>query len=67
VFSAFDNDRDPRIAELPTHPFFLATLFQPELAGDPSRPHPIVQAFARATARHSNAGRSAAVAQRSTG
>ncbi|GAA1615238.1 CTP synthase [Kribbella sancticallisti] len=50
VFSAFDNDGDPRIAELPTHPFFLATLFQPELAGDATRPHPIVQAFARATA-----------------
>jgi CTP synthase (UTP-ammonia lyase) len=66
VFSAFDDDGDPRIAELPGHPFFLAALFQPELSGDPGRPHSIVQAFARATARHSDAGRSAAVAQRST-
>ncbi|TCM45284.1 hypothetical protein [Kribbella sp. VKM Ac-2568] len=67
VFSAFDDDGDPRIAELPGHPFFLASLFQPELAGDPARPHPIIQEFARATARHSDAGRSTAVAQRSTG
>jgi len=50
VFSAFDESGDPRIAELPTHPFFLATLFQPELAGDGSHPHPIIRAFAQAAA-----------------
>ena len=47
-FSGHDEDGHVRIAELPGHPFFLATLFQPELAGDGSRPHPIVRAFARA-------------------
>ncbi|KFU81189.1 Glutamine amidotransferase class-I [Amycolatopsis lurida] len=52
VFSGFDGDGDARIAELPEHPFFLATLFQPELAGDGTRPHPLVQAFARAAADH---------------
>ncbi len=41
-----------RIAELPGHPFFLTTLFQPELAGDGSRPHPVVRAFARAAVEH---------------
>ena len=50
VFSGFDDVGDARMAELPGHPFFLATLFQPELAGDGIRPHPIVQAFARAAA-----------------
>ena len=50
VFSGYDDEGDPRIAELPGHPFFLATLFQPELAGDGARPHPFVQAFARAVA-----------------
>jgi len=50
VFSAYDDAGDPRIVELPTHPFFLATLFQPELAGDGSQPHPIIRAFAQATA-----------------
>ncbi|MEU6742112.1 hypothetical protein [Streptosporangium sandarakinum] len=37
-----------RVLELPGHPFFLATLFQPELAGDGSRPHPAITAFASA-------------------
>ncbi|WP_042413668.1 CTP synthase C-terminal region-related (seleno)protein [Streptacidiphilus anmyonensis] len=54
VFSGHDAAGDPRIAELPrsTHPFFLATLFQPELAGDGTRPHPFVEAFARAATDH---------------
>jgi CTP synthase (UTP-ammonia lyase) len=52
VFSGFDDSGDVRIAELPSHPFFLATLFQPELAGDGSRPHPVIRGFARAAAAH---------------
>ncbi|WP_371575789.1 hypothetical protein [Streptomyces sp. NBC_01314] len=51
-FSGLDEDGHVRIAELPGHPFFLATLFQPELAGDGSRPHPVVRAFARAAVEH---------------
>ncbi|MER6121369.1 hypothetical protein ABT173_01450 [Streptomyces sp. NPDC001795] len=51
-FSGHDEDGHVRIAELPGHPFFLATLFQPELAGDGSRPHPIVRALARAAVEH---------------
>lgn len=47
LFSGTDSDGDARILELPGHPFFLATLFQPELADGP-RPHPIIRAFARA-------------------
>ncbi|MFF8280990.1 hypothetical protein ACF05T_33865 [Streptomyces lateritius] len=49
-FTGEDEEGGVRIAELPGHPFFLATLFQPELAGDGSRPHPIVRALARAAA-----------------
>lgn len=49
-FTGEDEEGRFRIAELPGHPFFLATLFQPELAGDGSRPHPIVRALARAAA-----------------
>lgn len=56
-FSGHDEDGNVRIAELPGHPFFLATLFQPELCGDGSRPHPIVRALARAAVEH--AGRRA--------
>jgi len=47
---------DVRIAELPGHPFFLSTLFQPELAIDDGRRHPIVRAFAHAAVAHA-AGR----------
>ncbi|MFF4778042.1 hypothetical protein ACFY05_34970 [Microtetraspora fusca] len=40
------------MAELPGHPFFLCTLFQPELGGDEVRPHAVVRAFAAAAAAH---------------
>ncbi|WP_175409382.1 hypothetical protein [Streptomyces sp. TRM64462] len=50
-FSGEDEAGEVRIVELPGHPFFLATLFQPELAGDGTRAHPMVRAFAAATAR----------------
>ncbi|WP_329181826.1 hypothetical protein [Streptomyces sp. NBC_01477] len=33
---------------MPGHPFYLATLFQPELAGDGTDPHPFITAFAEA-------------------
>ncbi|KUO12755.1 glutamine amidotransferase-related protein [Streptomyces sp. DSM 15324] len=51
-FSGHDEDGHVRIAELPGHPFFLASLFQPELSGDGSRPHPVVRALARAAIGH---------------
>jgi CTP synthase (UTP-ammonia lyase) len=50
VFGGTDAAGVPRVLELPGHPFFLATLFQPELAGDGDRPHPAVRALARAAA-----------------
>ncbi len=49
-FSGFDDTGQVRIAELPGHPFFLGTLFQPELHGDGTRPHPIIAALAVAAA-----------------
>jgi CTP synthase (UTP-ammonia lyase) len=47
-FSGADGQGEVRIAELPGHPFFLVTLFQPELAGAGDRVHPIIKAFAAA-------------------
>lgn len=47
-FTGYDDEGAIRIAELPEHPFYLVTLFQPELAGDGSKCHPIVRAFAAA-------------------
>lgn len=55
-FSGADEAGEVRIAELPDHPFFLATLFQPELAGDGTRPHPIIRALASAAVEHAAEG-----------
>jgi CTP synthase (UTP-ammonia lyase) len=51
TFGAHDADGAPRALELSGHPFFLGTLFQPELAGDGTRAHPVIRAFAEATAK----------------
>jgi CTP synthase (UTP-ammonia lyase) len=51
-FTGFDDTGDARIAELADHPFFFCALFQPELAGDGTHPHPIIRAFAAAAAAH---------------
>ena len=37
-----------RAIESPTHRFFIATLFQPQLASKPENPHPLVLAFVQA-------------------
>jgi CTP synthase (UTP-ammonia lyase) len=54
-FSGFDDSGQVRIAELPGHPFFLCTLFQPELHGDGTQPHPVIVALAAAAAAHAAA------------
>jgi CTP synthase (UTP-ammonia lyase) len=48
VISGRDGDGAARIAELPGHPFFLGTLFQPELSSDATWVHPIISHFAAA-------------------
>jgi CTP synthase (UTP-ammonia lyase) len=39
-----------RALESPTHRFFLATLYQPQLSSTAKSPHPVVQAFVQAAA-----------------
>jgi CTP synthase (UTP-ammonia lyase) len=55
TFGAHDADDAPRALELTGHPFFLGTLFQPELAGDGNRAHPVIRAFAEATSLRARA------------
>ena len=43
-----DVEGEVRVVELPEHPFFVATLFVPQLRSQPKRPHPLVTAFVRA-------------------
>jgi CTP synthase (UTP-ammonia lyase) len=53
--------RDPageaRVVELERHPFYLATLFQPERAALRGGNHPLVAAFVAAAAAHHSAAR----------
>jgi CTP synthase (UTP-ammonia lyase) len=43
VISGIDAESEPRIVELPSHPFFVATLFVPQT--NPRQPHPLVASF----------------------
>ncbi len=47
--SGFDSNIDVRIIELTNHPFFIATLFQPERASLENKNHPLIDAFVRAS------------------
>jgi CTP synthase (UTP-ammonia lyase) len=48
--SGVDQDGEVRVIELPTHPFFIATLFVPQMASTDQSPHPLVSAFVAACA-----------------
>jgi CTP synthase (UTP-ammonia lyase) len=39
-----------RAIESPTHRFYIATLFQPQLSSKPDKPHPVVMAFVQSAA-----------------
>ena len=49
-FVGFDNAGEVRIVELPTHPFYVATLFLPQVNSSPAQPHPLIVAYLRAAA-----------------
>lgn len=54
-----DANSEPRVIELDTHPFFIATLFQPERAALSGKTHPLVSAFVEAAKSfHNRAGKS---------
>ena len=53
--SGWDNTKEPRIIELPQHPFFIGTLFVPGVSSSEKRhqpqeavPHPLILAFVKA-------------------
>lgn len=43
--TGIDDTGECRVLELPDHPFFLATLFLPQLNSRPEQPHPLVVAY----------------------
>ncbi|WP_424533459.1 CTP synthase C-terminal region-related (seleno)protein [Sphaerisporangium viridialbum] len=52
VISGWDAEKAPRAIELADHPFFIGTLFQPELSSTPDSVHPLIEAFVAAATRH---------------
>src|SRR5438552_6259483 len=44
------SNGEVRAIESPTHRFYIATLFQPQLSSKPNDPHPLVMAFVQAAA-----------------
>lgn len=45
-----DENGEVRVVELRGHPFFVATLFLPQLSSQPGAPHPLILAFLKAAA-----------------
>ncbi|MHB8078068.1 MAG: CTP synthase [Candidatus Krumholzibacteriia bacterium] len=61
VFSGTSPDGQlVEILELPTHPFFVAVQFHPELRSRPNRPHPLFREFVAAAVAHQDRARTAA-------
>jgi CTP synthase (UTP-ammonia lyase) len=55
-FTAFDAEGAVRAAELPAHPFFVGTLFQPERAALRGELPPVVKAFVDAVINRARGG-----------
>lgn len=55
-----DRAGEARIVELSGHPFFVATLFLPQLLSHPNAPHPLVLAYLTAASAFRNRGGEAA-------
>jgi CTP synthase (UTP-ammonia lyase) len=51
-----DSAGEARIVELTGHPFFVATLFLPQLQSEPSAPHPLALAYLAAASAFRDRG-----------
>ncbi len=47
-FVGFDDDGELRAVELPGHPFYIATLYLPQMRSQPGRPHPLITGYLQA-------------------
>jgi CTP synthase (UTP-ammonia lyase) len=52
VVSGTDQDGEPRILELPSLRYFLATLFVPQTSSTPEAPHPLIDGLLRAATQN---------------
>jgi CTP synthase (UTP-ammonia lyase) len=46
--TGLDKEGHVRIVELQDHPFFIASLFLPQLSSQAGRPHPLIRSFLQA-------------------
>jgi len=46
--SGYDEDGTARMVELPGHPFFISTLFVPQVVSETGKPHPLIVAYVEA-------------------
>lgn len=51
MVTGVDAAKEPRVVELAGHPFFIATLFQPERSALTGTVHPLIKAYVEAAAR----------------
>lgn len=56
-----DADGEVRIVELPGHPFFLATLFLPQLRSSAASPHPLITGYLQAAVQHADSIQTTAI------
>ena len=47
--TGWDDSREPRVIELADHPFFVGTLFVPQMKSRRGQPHPLIMGFCRAS------------------
>jgi len=45
--AGIDDNNEIRLVELSDHPFFMATLYQPQISSTPDHPHPLIMAFVK--------------------
>lgn len=55
VVAGSDAEGEVRVIELSNHPFFIGTLFVPQMRSTPAEPHPLVTEFVRIVARQADA------------
>ncbi len=61
--AAFGERGELRAVELPAHPFYVATLYQPQLSSQDGHPHPLLTAFLQAGHRRRETSLSAFLAR----
>ena len=55
AFTGHDDESGVRVAELADHPFYIGTLFQPELSSTLEKPHEVIASFVRAASASAGA------------